>query len=69
MKKLLIIFITVTTTYFFVGRSALNTHPLLNAKIEYLQNEGYTKTAAVHIAKVELKLIPEDDEYTSLMED
>lgn len=69
MKKTLIILITVTTTYFFVGRSAPETHPLLNAKIEYLQNEGYKKEAATHIAKVELKLIPEDKEYISLMED
>lgn len=69
MKKILIILLTLTTTYFFVGRPVTKKHPLLNAKIEYLQNEGYTKTAADHIAKVEFKLIPEDAEYIALMED
>lgn len=32
-------------------------------------DEGYTTTAAEHIAKVEFKLIPEDAKYISLMED
>ena len=41
----------------------------LNNKIAYLLNEGYQPKAAEHIAKVELKLIPEDSEYIALMED
>lgn len=69
MKKILIILLTLTTTYFFIGRPVTKTHPLLNAKIEFLQNEGYSKEAATHIAQVEFKLIPEDEEYIALMED
>lgn len=38
-------------------------------RVHYLINEGYTRAAADHIAKVEFKLIPEDEEYISLMED
>ena len=34
-----------------------------------LQQDGWTKKAADHIAKVEYKLIPEDSLYISYMED
>lgn len=34
-----------------------------------LQEQGYTKEASEHIAKVEFKIIPVDEEYISLMED
>lgn len=34
-----------------------------------LQNDGWSKKAATHIAKVESGLIPEDEEYISYMED
>jgi hypothetical protein len=32
-------------------------------------NEGYTEKAATKIAKVELRLLPVDEDYISLMED
>lgn len=41
----------------------------LQHKIEYLLNEGYSKHAATHIAKVELGYIQADAEYIALMED
>lgn len=34
-----------------------------------LQNEGWSKKASLHIAKVEAGLIPEDEEYKGYMED
>ena len=34
-----------------------------------LQNEGWSKKASLHIAKVEFKIIPEDSLYISYMED
>jgi hypothetical protein len=34
-----------------------------------LQNEGYTVKASEHIAKVEFKLLPIDEEYIGLIED
>ena len=41
----------------------------LKEKTNFLMNEGYTFKAAEHIAKVELNLIPIDQEYTALIED
>jgi hypothetical protein len=39
-------------------------------RVDYLMiEEGYTRDAAEHIAKVELKIIPEDVEYIALTED
>lgn len=34
-----------------------------------LTEEGYSRDAAEHIAKVELGIIPPDNEYSALMED
>ena len=34
-----------------------------------LQEEGYSKKASEHIAKVEFKLLPIDKEYKALIED
>jgi NADH:ubiquinone oxidoreductase subunit D len=43
---------------------------VLIERVDYLMiEEGYTRDAAEHIAKVELKIIPEDAEYIALMED
>lgn len=38
-------------------------------RVNELKNEGWTNSAATHIAKVEFKLIPEDSLYISYMED
>jgi len=38
-------------------------------RINELKNEGWSKSAATHIAKVEFKLIQEDSLYISYMED
>lgn len=34
-----------------------------------LESEGYSEAAAAHIAKVEFKILPIDQEYTALIED
>ena len=34
-----------------------------------LQSDGWSVNASEHIAKVEFKVIPEDEEYVSYMED
>lgn len=49
--------------------SDITANDVLSARIGYLINEGYGLDASTHIAKVELKLIPEDEAYTALMED
>lgn len=41
----------------------------LELKTLMLIDEGYSKVAAEHIAKVELGIIPPDNEYNDLMED
>jgi len=50
-------------------------HILYNTPLQWqnyaieLQEIGYSKKAAEHIAKVELNYLPIDEEYNSLMED
>jgi hypothetical protein len=34
-----------------------------------LQSEGYSKAAAAHIAKIEFKILPIDEEYNGYKED
>lgn len=73
MKKILIILLTLTTTYFFscylYEIHQINQKIAFLERVDYLENKGYTTTAAEHIAKVEFKLIPDDAEYIALMED
>jgi len=38
-------------------------------RVNELKNIGWSNSAAIHIAKVEFKLIPEDSLYISYMED
>lgn len=67
MKNLIILILAITL--FSSCAPVQHNSQELNNKIAYLLNEGYQPKAAEHIAKVELKLIPEDAEYTALMED
>ncbi|MES2864051.1 MAG: hypothetical protein V4666_08030 [Bacteroidota bacterium] len=41
----------------------------INARIDYLQNEGYSLEASKHITDVEFGLVPADAEYNALIED
>lgn len=72
MKKIKIILAIVLAAYLLGSFYELYQ---INQKIDYLErvdflmNEGYTRAAAYHIAQVEFKLIPEDEEYIALMED
>lgn len=71
MKKLKTqyIILTLITAYFLLNGLIPRKNEALQAKTAYLINEGYTEKAAEHIAKVDLKIIPIDAEYTALMED
>jgi hypothetical protein len=71
MKKLnsQYIILIVVGVYFLLNGLIPRENEILAAKVSYLMNEGWQPKAAEHIAKVELKLIPEDAEYTAYMED
>ena len=59
----------IILAYFILNGLIPRTNEVLTAKVAYLMNEGYTEAVAEHIAKVELKIIPEDAEYSEYMED
>ena len=71
MKKLKTqyIILSIITAYFLLNGFIPRTNEVLTAKVAYLMNEGYTEKAATKIAKVELRLLPVDEDYISLMED
>lgn len=69
MKKLLIIFFILATAYFVGSLYEIHQNIKYLERVLYLMDEGYSKKASEHIAKVEFKLIPEDAEYIALMED
>lgn len=71
MKKLnsQYIILIVAGAYFLLNGLIPRENKILTEKVNYLINEGYQPKAAEHIAKVQLKLIPEDAEYTAYMED
>jgi len=68
--KTQILFIAIVGAYFllngFIPRKHFN--PWQIYAIE-LQEQGWSKKASEHIAKVEFKIIPEDSIYIGYMED
>jgi hypothetical protein len=71
MKKLKTqyIILSLIAAYFLLNGFIPRPNEVLTAKVAYLMNEGYTEKAATKIAKVELRLLPVDEDYISLMED
>jgi hypothetical protein len=63
------IILIVLACYFLLNGLMPRENEILSAKVSYLMNEGWHPKAAEHIAKVELKLIPEDALYIAYMED
>jgi hypothetical protein len=63
------IILTLIACYFLMNVFIPRDNEILSAKVSYLMNEGWQPKAAEHIAKVELKLIPEDALYIAYMED
>jgi hypothetical protein len=70
MAKYQIAFLIVVGAYFLLnGLIPRNENINWQMYSNELQQDGWTKKAADHIAKVKYKLIPEDSIYTSYMED
>lgn len=69
-QKHQILFLALLGAYFLLnGLIVRNNNLDLETRIKELQNEGYTLKASEKIAKVELNLLPVDEEYTALIED
>lgn len=69
-QKPQIVFIIVLAAYFLLnGLIPRKENKVFQSYSNELQAEGWSKAAADHIAKVELKLIQEDSLYMAYMED
>lgn len=68
--KLQILFIAIVGAYFllngFIPRKQINTWQIYAIE---LQEQGWSKEASEHIAKVEFNIIPQDSLYIGYMED
>lgn len=72
MKKLkthYTILLLITAYFLFNGCISRSTQNAWQSYAIELQNEGYSVKASEHIAKVEFKILPIDEEYTALIED
>jgi len=69
-KSTQITFIAILAAYFllngFIPRNEIKDWQLYAIE---LQNEGWSKKASNHIAKVEFKIIPQDSLYVAYLED
>lgn len=63
------VILIVCGAYFLLNGLIPRNDSVLSAKVSFLMNEGWSRKSSEHIAKVELKLIPADEEYTAYMED
>ncbi len=68
MKDIKMLFIAFVILYILMATSCSIETNWHNRALE-LQEIGYSKQASEHIAKVEFGIIPQDEEYISLIED